>query len=76
MQFHPEATELIADSWGQAAEPPPTAGQAARLRAGWAGAAERTAADAAALFSAWLDGGLAAGLGSGAVGKGRITSRP
>ena len=69
VQFHPEATEPIAESWGQAAEPPPTAGQAARLRAGWAGAAERTAADAATLFSAWLDGSLAAPLAAPEPGQ-------
>lgn len=59
VQFHPEVTEEIADSWGQAADVAPTAAQAARIRAGWAGsAAERTAAAAARLFSAWLDGEL------------------
>jgi GMP synthase (glutamine-hydrolysing) len=69
VQFHPEATEPIADSWGQAADPPPSAGQAARLRAGWDGAAERTAADAATLFSAWLDGGLTAPLAAREPGQ-------
>jgi hypothetical protein len=33
--------------------------QASQLRAGWAGAAARVTADAAILFSAWLDGDLA-----------------
>ena len=62
VQFHPEVTEAIADGWGAAGDVPPTSSQAARIRAGWTGAAERTAADAARLFSAWLDGDLSPAL--------------
>jgi GMP synthase-like glutamine amidotransferase len=60
VQFHPEVTEPIAESWGRSADPPPAAPQLAELRAGWAGAAGRgAAAGAPALFTAWLDGSLA-----------------
>jgi GMP synthase-like glutamine amidotransferase len=59
LQFHPEATEAITLEWMRGVTPAVSPAQAAQLRAGWAGAAARAAADAATLFSAWLDGGLA-----------------
>lgn len=58
LQFHPEATEAITEDWMRGVTPPVSPAQAAGLRAGWAGPAARAAADAATLFSAWLDGGL------------------
>jgi GMP synthase-like glutamine amidotransferase len=60
LQFHPEATQPITAGWLRAADPPPSPAQVAALRGGWAGAAARVAREAAALFSAWLEGGLAA----------------
>ena len=60
LQFHPEATEPITSAWLRATQPPLTAAQAGRLRRGWQGAGDGVAADAAALFSAWLDGEFAA----------------
>jgi GMP synthase-like glutamine amidotransferase len=59
LQFHPEATEAITLGWMRGVTPAVNPAQAAQLRDGWAGAAARTAADAATLFSAWLDGHLA-----------------
>ncbi len=59
LQFHPEATEAITLDWMHGITPAVSPAQAAQLRAGWAGAAARAAADAAMLFSAWLDGDLA-----------------
>jgi GMP synthase-like glutamine amidotransferase len=59
LQFHPEATEQITADWLRATEPPLSPAHAARLSQGWAAAAGRVTGDAAALFSAWLDGGLA-----------------
>ena len=60
LQFHPEATEPITQAWLRATQPPLTAAQAGRLRRGWQDAGDGIAADAAALFSAWLDGEFAA----------------
>ncbi len=60
LQFHPEATEPITEAWLRATQPPLTAAQADRLRRGWQDAGDGIAADAAALFSAWLDGEFAA----------------
>ena len=59
LQFHPEATEAITLDWMRGVTPPVSPAQAAELSGGWAGAASRAAADAAGLFSAWLDGELA-----------------
>lgn len=59
VQFHPEATEAITEDWMRGVIPAVSPAQAAQLRAGWAGAAARAAADAGTLFSAWLDGDLA-----------------
>ena len=59
LQFHPEATEPITQAWLRATQPPLSAAQAGRLRQGWQDAGDGTAADAAALFSAWLDGEFA-----------------
>jgi GMP synthase-like glutamine amidotransferase len=59
LQFHPEATEPITADWLRAANPPLSPAHATRLSQGWAEAAGRVREDAAALFSAWLDGGLA-----------------
>ena len=61
LQFHPEATEPITQAWLRATQPPLSAAQASRLRRGWQDAGDGTAADAAALFSAWLDGEFAGG---------------
>jgi len=58
LQFHPEATEAITEDWMRGVIPGVSPAQASQLRAGWAGAADRAAADAATLFSAWLDGDL------------------
>jgi GMP synthase-like glutamine amidotransferase len=72
LQFHPEATEPITGAWLRATQPPLSPAQAGRLRQGWQDAGERPAADAAALFSAWLDGeftGTVRGIaGPGAAG--------
>jgi len=65
LQFHPEATEAITLDWVRGVTPAVSPAQAAGLTGGWAGAAARTAADAAALFSAWLDGELATAPGAG-----------
>ncbi len=59
VQFHPEATETITLDWMRGLTPAVSPAQAAGLRGGWGGAAARTAADSATLFSAWLDGDLA-----------------
>lgn len=59
VQFHPEATEAITLDWMRGVSPAVSPAQAAQLRAGWAAAGARAAADAAMLFSAWLDGDLA-----------------
>jgi len=59
LQFHPEATEPITADWLRATDPPLSPVQAARLSQGWATAAGRVPGEAAALFSAWLAGGLA-----------------
>ena len=66
LQFHPEATEPITQGWLRATQPPLTPAQAGRLSQGWRDAGDRTAGEASALFSAWLDGDLApAGPGTG-----------
>jgi GMP synthase-like glutamine amidotransferase len=62
LQFHPEATEPITQDWLRATQPPLTAAQAGRLSQGWQDAGDRTTAQAAVLFSAWLDGEFAPGL--------------
>jgi len=59
LQFHPEATEAITEDWLRGVVPAVSPAQASQLRAGWTGAADRAAADAATLFSAWLDSDLA-----------------
>jgi GMP synthase-like glutamine amidotransferase len=59
LQFHPEATEPITADWLRAADPPLSPAHAARLSQGWAEADGRVTGDAGALFSAWVDGGLA-----------------
>jgi len=59
LQFHPEATEPITADWLRATRPPLSPEHAARLSQGWAEAAGRVRREAATLFSAWLDGGLA-----------------
>ncbi|HUY46540.1 MAG TPA: type 1 glutamine amidotransferase [Streptosporangiaceae bacterium] len=61
VQFHPEATQPITEAWLRAADPPPGPVPAAGLSQGWDEAAGRVEADAATLFSAWLDGRFAAG---------------
>ena len=59
LQFHPEATQPIAASWLRFAEPPLGQEVSGPLLRGADGAWDRAAAHAPALFSAWLDGGLA-----------------
>ncbi len=59
LQFHPEATETITQAWLRATDPPLSPAQAGLLRQGWQDADDRTTADAAALFSSWLDGEFA-----------------
>ena len=61
LQFHPEATQPIAASWLRFAEPPPGEDITGPLFRAADGAWDRAAAHASALFSAWLDGGLADG---------------
>ncbi|MGI8446294.1 MAG: type 1 glutamine amidotransferase [Streptosporangiaceae bacterium] len=60
LQFHPEATEPITQAWLPATQPPLSPARSAALRQGWQDAGDRAAAEAAALFSAWLDGEFAA----------------
>ena len=62
LQFHPEATEPITQAWLRATQPPLSPARSAALRQGWQDSGDRTAAEAAALFSAWLDGEFAAAL--------------
>jgi GMP synthase-like glutamine amidotransferase len=59
LQFHPEATQTIAASWLRFAVPPPGEEITGPLFRNPDGAWDRAAAHADALFSAWLDGGLA-----------------
>ena len=59
VQFHPEVTEAITEDWMRGVVPAVSPAEASQLRTGWAGAAARVTADAAILFSAWLDGDLA-----------------
>jgi GMP synthase-like glutamine amidotransferase len=59
LQFHPEATQQIAASWLRFAAPPPGEEVTGPLFRDSGGAWDRAAVHARALFSAWLDGGLA-----------------
>jgi GMP synthase-like glutamine amidotransferase len=59
LQFHPEATQPIAASWLRFAVPPPGEEITGPLFGNPDGAWDRAAANAATLFSAWLDGDLA-----------------
>lgn len=59
VQFHPEATEPIVASWLASADPPPGRNGSPFHDSG--GAWGRAQAQAATLFSAWLDGSLANG---------------
>jgi GMP synthase-like glutamine amidotransferase len=60
LQFHPEATQPIAESWLELGTPPPGEDIIGPLFATADGAWQRAAAHAPGLFSAWLDGGLTA----------------
>ena len=60
LQFHPEATEPIVASWLRFAVPPPGEEITGPLFRNPDGAWDRAAGHAATLFSAWLDGDLAA----------------
>ncbi len=60
LQFHPEATQPIAESWLELSTPPPGEDITGPLFATADGAWQLAAAHAPGLFSAWLDGGLAA----------------
>ena len=60
LQFHPEATGSIMEAWLSSVGPRPGPELAAQLRRGWQQAAGVAAGNAAALFSAWLDGRFAA----------------
>jgi GMP synthase (glutamine-hydrolysing) len=60
LQFHPEVTRPIAEAWIAGAEPPLDPPLARRILRDCDDAREVAAANAEALFSAWLDGGLTA----------------
>jgi len=60
LQFHPEATRPIAASWLALTDPPPGEHATGPLFRDTGGRWARAAANAPRLFSAWLDGGLAA----------------
>jgi GMP synthase (glutamine-hydrolysing) len=60
LQFHPEVTRPITEAWITGADPPLDPSLARRIRRGCDDAPEVAAANAEALFSAWLDGGLSA----------------
>lgn len=59
LQFHPEATQPIAESWLRFAVPPPGEEITGPLFRSPDGAWDRAAVHASRLFSAWLDGDLA-----------------
>jgi GMP synthase-like glutamine amidotransferase len=58
LQFHPEVNRPIVQAWIAAAHPPLDPALAARLLDDYDDAGEKVAANAEALFSAWLDGGF------------------
>jgi GMP synthase-like glutamine amidotransferase len=58
LQFHPEATRPIAESWLRLGTTPPGEDVTGPLFGAADGAWQRAAAHAPALFSAWLDGRL------------------
>jgi GMP synthase (glutamine-hydrolysing) len=58
LQFHPEATRPIAESWLRLTTPPPGDDVLGPLFGTADGAWQRAAAHAPVLFSAWLDGRL------------------
>jgi GMP synthase-like glutamine amidotransferase len=59
LQFHPEVTRPIVTAWIAAADPPLDPSLARRILRDGDDAREVAAANAEALFSAWLDGGFA-----------------
>lgn len=59
LQFHPEVTEPIVRSWLAGANPSPGPEVTGRVTAQGGDVWEQAAANAAQLFSAWLDGTLA-----------------
>jgi GMP synthase (glutamine-hydrolysing) len=58
VQFHPEVTRPIVASWVATAQQPPAEPVWRPMLDGPGGAWQQAAAQAPALFSAWLDGGL------------------
>ena len=60
LQFHPEVTRPIAEAWIAGTEPPLDPSLARQILRDCDDAGELAAANAEALFSAWLDGGLTA----------------
>ena len=59
LQFHPEVTRPIVAAWIAGADPPLDPAQAERILRDGDSAREAAAANAATLFSAWLDGAFA-----------------
>ncbi len=59
VQFHPEVNRPILQGWIAGADPPLDPSLAAHILDGYDDAGEKAAANAEALFSAWLDGDLA-----------------
>jgi hypothetical protein len=60
LQFHPEVTRPIAEAWIAGADPPLDPSLARRILRDGDDARQAAAANAEALFSAWLDGSLTA----------------
>ena len=58
LQFHPEVNRPIVQAWIAGADPPLDPPLAQRLLRDYDDAGEKAAANAEALFSAWLDGGF------------------
>ncbi len=75
LQFHPEATEPIAEAWLRETQPPLPPAQAGGLRRGWRDGGGQTTANAAALFSGWLDGEFAGTAASSPVLDTRVTEK-
>lgn len=68
VQFHPEATRPVAGAWLAAADPPPGPAVTRHVLGDVDGTWRLAAANAAALFSAWLGGALTHTAEPGAAG--------